>query len=323
MVDEVVELFGPVPRGLVVDATVGGAGHAQALLEAHPHIQLVGLDRDEAAVAAATTALSRFGDRATVRRARFDDITTIVRELGHERLAGALFDLGVSSHQLDDPDRGFSYRADAPLDMRMDRSQPTTAATVVNEHPETEVARILARYGDERFARRIAHAIVAARPLRTTGELVEVITSTIPAAVRRRTRGHPARRTFQALRIAVNNELDVIEPALRQSVDLLEPRGRCVVLAYHSGEDRIVKDLFRELETGGCECPPGLPCACGAVPVARPLRRRAGRPSPRTGMTSATRSSSRRPASGPTAPPWSSSSSCAPGAMSPPRRSPG
>src|SRR5439155_20568228 len=134
MVDEVVELFGPVPRGLVVDATVGGAGHAQALLEAHPHIQLVGLDRDEAAVAAATTALSRFGDRATVRRARFDDITTIVRELGHERLAGALFDLGVSSHQLDDPDRGFSYRADAPLDMRMDRTQPTTAATVVNEH---------------------------------------------------------------------------------------------------------------------------------------------------------------------------------------------
>jgi 16S rRNA (cytosine1402-N4)-methyltransferase len=150
---------------------------------------------------------------------------------------------------------------------------------VVNEYPEAELVRVIHDFGDERFAGRIARAVVAARPVATTGELAAVISSAIPAPARRRSHGHPARRTFQALRIEVNNELDVLEPALRQAVDLLERRGRCVVLAYHSGEDRIVKNLFRELETGGCECPPGLPCACGAVPVVRPLRRGVRKPS--------------------------------------------
>jgi 16S rRNA (cytosine1402-N4)-methyltransferase len=279
MVEEVVELLGSVPPGVVVDATVGGGGHARAILDAHPHLQLVGLDRDEAAIVAATNALGGFGGRATVRRARFDHITTTLSELGHASVSGVLFDLGVSSHQLDEPARGFSYRADAPLDMRMDRRDERTAADLVNGLPEQELARLLRELGDERFARRIAAGIVAARPLRTTGDVVDVIRAAIPAPARRRG-GHPAKRTFQALRIAVNAELDVLRPALVDSIELLAPRGRCVVLAYHSGEDRIVKDVFRDAATGGCACPPGLPCACGAVPTVRELRRGARKPSP-------------------------------------------
>jgi 16S rRNA (cytosine1402-N4)-methyltransferase len=279
MVAEVVELFGPVPQGIVVDATVGGGGHASALLDAHPHLQVVGLDRDEAAVEAATHALQRFGTRAVVRRARFDQLTAMLRETGHATVSGALFDLGVSSPQLDEPDRGFSYRADAPLDMRMDRAQPATAADLVNRLPEAELARLLRDLGDERFAARIARGIVAARPLRTTGDLVAVIDVAVPAPARRRQHGHPARRTFQALRIAVNGELDLLRPALTQAIDALVPGGRCVVLAYHSGEDRIVKDVFRTAATGGCTCPPGLPCVCGATPTVRELRRGARKPS--------------------------------------------
>ena len=278
MVNEVVELFRPVPEGVVVDATVGGGGHARALLEAHPRLTVVGLDRDPTAVEAATHTLRAFGDRASVRQARFDQMKATLQEMGHESVAGALFDLGVSSPQLDDPDRGFSYRADAPLDMRMDRAQSTTAAAVVNGYSEAELARVLATYGDERFAGRIARAIVAARPVATTGELVEVIRAAIPAPARRRG-GHPAKRTFQALRIEVNRELEVLRPALEDAIDLLEPGGRCVVLAYHSGEDRIVKQVFRDAATGGCVCPPGLPCACGAVPIVRELRRGVRKPS--------------------------------------------
>jgi 16S rRNA (cytosine1402-N4)-methyltransferase len=278
MVDEVVELFRPVPAGVVVDATVGGGGHARALLEAHRQLTVVGLDRDPAAIEAATHTLRAFGDRASVRQARFDHMKTTLREMGHESVAGALFDLGVSSPQLDEPDRGFSYRADAPLDMRMDRAQPTTAAAVVNGYSQADLARVLATYGDERFAGRIARAIVAARPVATTGELVDVIRAAIPAPARRRG-GHPAKRTFQALRIEVNGELDVLKPALEDAIELLVPHGRCVVLAYHSGEDRIVKQVFRDAATGGCVCPPGLPCACGAVPVVRELRRGARKPS--------------------------------------------
>ena len=273
MVDEVVELFGPVPPGVVVDCTVGGGGHAGALLAAHPHLQLVGLDRDEAAVEAATTALQRFGARATVRRARFDSLAATLREMGHGTVSGALFDLGVSSPQLDEPDRGFSYRADAPLDMRMDRAQPTAAVDLVNDLDEAELARLIRELGDERFAARIAREVVRSRPLRTTGDLVAVIDRAVPAPARRRQHGHPAKRTFQALRIAVNEELAVLRPALAQSIDLLAPAGRTVVLAYHSGEDRIVKRVFRTAATGGCTCPPGLPCVCGATPTVRELRR--------------------------------------------------
>jgi 16S rRNA (cytosine1402-N4)-methyltransferase len=278
MAKEVVAVFAPVPPGLVVDATVGGGGHAAAILEAHPHLDLVGIDRDDTAIAAATEAVARFGKRATVHPGRFDHLKTIVQERGDGPVVGVLFDLGVSSAQLDRPERGFSHRADAPLDMRMDRSQPRTAADLLNEEPVEELARILRHYGDERYAARIARAIAAARPLRTTGQLVDVITGAIPAPARRRG-GHPARRSFQAIRIAVNEELDVLRPALDQALDLLVPAGRCAVLSYHSGEDRIVKDAFRDAATGGCTCPPGLPCVCGAVPTARLLWRGARKPS--------------------------------------------
>ncbi len=303
MVEEIVELFRPVPPGVVVDATVGLGGHARALLAALDHIGLVGVDRDADALAAAASALAGFGERVTLRQARFDQLSTVLRELGAgdvpegktgsvperktgyvpERkkggVSGVLFDLGVSSPQLDRPERGFSYRHDGPLDMRMDQRQTKTAADVVNRYDEDSLAEVLARHGDERFARRIARAIVAARPLSRTTELASVVRDAIPAPARRRG-GDPARRTFQALRIEVNEELDALGPALDAALDELVPGGRCVVLAYHSGEDRIVKDRFRQAESGGCICPPGLPCVCGAVPRVRLLGRGARKPSP-------------------------------------------
>ncbi|MDQ6798076.1 MAG: 16S rRNA (cytosine(1402)-N(4))-methyltransferase RsmH [Actinomycetota bacterium] len=272
MVAEVTELFRPVPPGPVVDATVGGGGHARALLEAHPHLEVVGLDRDADALAAAATALQPFSGRVVLRRSRFDRIAAVCEELGHEHVSGVLFDLGVSSPQLDRPERGFSYRGDGPLDMRMDREQPTTADDVVNGYGESRLAAILADLGDERYARRVARAVVAARPVATTGELAEVIRSAIPAPARRRG-GDPARRSFQAIRIEVNEELVHLGGAIDDAVDLLAPAGRAVVLAYHSGEDRIVKAHLTRAATGGCTCPPRLPCVCGARPAVRHLRR--------------------------------------------------
>ena len=278
MLDEIVELFRPVPPGLIVDATVGGGGHARALLDALPRHRLLGLDQDADALVAANVTLSGFEDRVTLRQARFDRLEDMVREAGGEPVAAVLFDLGVSSPQVDRPERGFSYRQDAPLDMRMDRRQPLTAADVINTYPVERLTSLIYDYGDERFASRIANAIVTARPLTSTAQLVDVIRSAIPAPARRRG-GHPAKRTFQALRIEVNSELDVLGPALDQAVEVLVPGGRCAVLAYHSGEDKIVKDRFREAETGGCVCPPGLPCVCGAKPRVRLLRRGARKPS--------------------------------------------
>jgi 16S rRNA (cytosine1402-N4)-methyltransferase len=202
----------------------------------------------------------------------------MVQEAGDDSVVAVLFDLGVSSPQVDRAERGFSYSQDAPLDMRMDRRESLTAADVVNTYSVERLTSVLYDYGDERFAQRIAKAIVAARPLTSTTELVDVIRSAIPAPARRRG-GHPAKRTFQALRIEVNGELDVLGPAIDQAIDVLVPGGRCAVLAYHSGEDRIVKDRFRQADTGGCVCPPGLPCVCGAKPVVRLLRRGIRRPS--------------------------------------------
>ena len=268
LVAEVVEAFRPVPPGPLVDATVGAGGHAAALLDALPGHSLIALDRDDEALAAAARALARFGDRAVLRRANFDQLDDVVHGLGHAHVSGVLFDLGVSSMQLDDPGRGFSYRGDGPLDMRADRRQSTTAADVVNGYDEASLTRILARHGEERFARRIARAVVAARPLATTGQLAEVVRDATPAPARRRG-GHPAKRTFQAIRIEVNGELATLGATVDRALDLLVPGGRCVVLAYHSGEDRIVKDRFGQAATGGCVCPPGLPCVCGAVPRAR------------------------------------------------------
>jgi 16S rRNA (cytosine1402-N4)-methyltransferase len=284
MVEEVVALFGPAPAGCVLDATVGGGGHAAALLDAHPHLRLVGLDRDPVAVAAATERLRPFGPRATVLHARFDAVAATIAghrlvEAGEDGLAGALFDLGVSSPQLDVADRGFSHRFDAPLDMRMDPTTGPSAADVVNGYAEADLAEVLFRLGDERHARRIARAIVASRPIATTGRLAEVIRDAIPAPARRRG-GNPATRSFQAVRIEVNRELEILPGALDRAIDLLAPGGRCAVLAYHSGEDRIVKDRFRQASTGGCTCPPGLPCACGAIPSVRLLKRGAWKPAP-------------------------------------------
>jgi 16S rRNA (cytosine1402-N4)-methyltransferase len=278
MLPEVTRLLIPVPDGVVLDATVGGGGHAAALLEARPGLQVVGLDQDPSAVASAEEALARFASRAHLERARFDRFGEVLDRLGVGRLSGALFDLGVSSPQFDWPERGFSYRREGPLDMRMDPAQPRTAADVVNQSTEAELARLFAANGEVRFARRIARAIIAARPLATTRQLADVVRSAIPAPARR-TGGHPARKIFQAIRIAVNDELLILPPVLDATVDRLAPAGRCVVLAYHSGEDRIVKERFRAAATGGCVCPPGLPCTCGAVPLVRLLFRGARKPS--------------------------------------------
>jgi 16S rRNA (cytosine1402-N4)-methyltransferase len=278
MLDEVLDLFRPVPAGWLVDATVGGAGHARALLEALPQIRLLGLDRDDEAVAAAGAALAGFAGRAAVLRARFDEIGDSLAHVGAEGAVGFLFDLGVSSHQFDTPERGFSYRFDAPLDMRMDRSQGLTAADIVATWEERRLAGLFARHGEERFARRIAAAVVAARPVLTTGRLAEVVAGAVPAAVRRR--GHPAKRVFQALRVEVNSELDVLPVALDAALERLLPGGRAVVIAYHSGEDRLVKERFVRASTGGCTCPPGLPCVCGAIPTVRLLKRGSRKPAP-------------------------------------------
>jgi 16S rRNA (cytosine1402-N4)-methyltransferase len=276
MLDEVVELLSAVPAGVVLDATLGGGGHSRALLDARPDITILGVDRDVDALQAATQRLAPYGDRVTTQHARFDTVDLAAAS----PISGALFDLGVSSPQFDRPERGFSYRADAPLDMRMDRTGTTggmTAADILNTYGEAELARLFADSGERRFARRIARAIVAARPMRTTDELVEVVRGAIPHAARR-TGGHPAKRVFQALRIEVNTELDILGPAIDRVLDALAPGGRCVVLSYHSGEDRIVKDRFVDAATGGCVCPPGLPCACGATPTVRLLNRGARKP---------------------------------------------
>lgn len=285
LLGEVLELLGPVPDGVLVDATLGGAGHAAAALAARPGLELVGVDRDPDALAAARHRLAPFGDRARTYHARFDTLAAV---LAADRarpgapatsppVVAVLFDLGVSSPQLDRPERGFSYRAGGPLDMRMDPTTGQTAAELLDRLDEGELATLLAAHGEDRFARRIARAVVAARPLRTTGELAAVVEAAVPAAARRR--GHPARRVFQALRAAVNDELEVLGPALDAALEALAPGGRCIVLAYHSGEDRIVKERFRLAATGGCTCPPGLPCVCGAVPTVRLVHRGARKPS--------------------------------------------
>ncbi len=278
MVPEIEEVFRSLPPGVVVDATVGGGGHARALLELLPGRGLIGLDQDPAAIAAAATTLAPFGERVRLRQGRFDRLIATLRELDTHEVAGILFDLGVSSPQFDRAERGFSYRHAGPLDMRMDPGRTASAATLVNTLDEVALARLLRRGADERFADRIARAIVAARPIATTTELADVVRDAIPAAARR-SGGHPAKRTFQALRIAVNEELDILGPTIDDAIAVLGPGGRLAVLAYHSGEDRIVKERLRHAATGGCTCPPGLPCGCGAVPTVRLLGRGARKPS--------------------------------------------
>jgi 16S rRNA (cytosine1402-N4)-methyltransferase len=274
MLAEVLEAFAVIPSGSVIDATCGGAGHSKAILESRNDLRVIGLDRDPNAVGVARERLAPFGSRAEVHYLRFDQLRSVV---ANEPITGVLFDLGVSSAQFDIGGRGFSYRFDAPLDMRMDTTVGMTAADVVNTLTPAELRHVISKYGDERFADRIARALVANRPVTTTAQLAEIVTAAIPAATRR-TGGHPAKRTFQALRIEVNDELRVLGPAVDAAIDVLAPGGRVVVLSYHSGEDRIVKDRFRFAETGGCSCPSGLPCVCGALPRGRMVRRGVLRP---------------------------------------------
>jgi 16S rRNA (cytosine1402-N4)-methyltransferase len=274
---EIVDVFRSVPPGVVLDATLGGGGHSEALLASREDLQVLGIDRDPAALRAAAERLQRFGDRVSTQRCRFDALRSAMEDAAVDRLSGALFDLGVSSPQLDEADRGFSYRHDGPLDMRMDTDAPWSAADVVNGYAEADLARVIRTYGDERFASRIARAIVAARPVESTVRLAQIVIDAIPAAARR-TGGHPAKRTFQAIRIEVNSELEALPGAIDDAIDSLVPGGRIAVLSYHSGEDRIVKDRLREA-TGACDCPVGLPCVCGAVQTVRIVRGVPKRPS--------------------------------------------
>jgi 16S rRNA (cytosine1402-N4)-methyltransferase len=268
----VVELLLPALErgGVVVDATFGRGGHARRILDAAPEAELVGIDRDPEAVGAAESDVAAYEGRLRLVRADFQEIAAVLERLGDPPVRGVLLDLGVSSPQLDEADRGFSFRHDGPLDMRMDPAQPLSAHTVVNDYAESDLARVIRIYGEERFARRIARAVVAARPVARTTELAEIVKTAIPAATRR-TGGHLARRTFQAIRIEVNAELQRLERALPDSIEALEPGGRVVVIAYHSLEDRIVK-RFIAAERRGCVCPPELPvCVCGREPRLAPV----------------------------------------------------
>ncbi|MFZ3415219.1 16S rRNA (cytosine(1402)-N(4))-methyltransferase RsmH [Arthrobacter sp. 3Tela_A] len=231
---------------VVVDATLGMGGHTEAMLERFPKLHVIGIDRDTQALALAGERLAAFEDRTDLVHAVYDEIADVVEDLGFDSIDGALFDLGVSSMQLDERERGFAYSYDAPLDMRMDTSRGRTAAEVVNTYDEGELVSIIRRWGEEKFAGRIASSIVSTRarkPFETTGELVEAIRAVVPAAAAR-TGGHPAKRTFQALRIEVNEELDVLERAIPSALSVLGVGGRIVVMSYHSLEDRIVKDIF-------------------------------------------------------------------------------
>ena len=283
MAAAVSELMRPVPPGVVVDATFGGGGHARELLKVlgGGH-RLLGIDRDPGAIARAevlrrTVDDAQFGtDRFTVQEGNFAQLADILTEAGIEAPVGVLFDFGVSSHHFDEAGRGFSYRLEGPLDMRMDPTGSVTAADLVNDLEESELAALIHRLGEEPAARRIARAIVNSRPLSTTTDLAAVIERAVPGGRRRL---HPARRTFQALRMAVNKELEAIDAGVRTALDRLAPEGRCITIAYHSLEDRLVKGLFAEA-TKGCVCPPEIPvCVCGASPAYRLLTRGVRKPS--------------------------------------------
>lgn len=271
LADEVVELLAPVVPGVVVDATFGGGGHTRRMLdEFGEEVTVIGIDRDPDALANADDL------PVEVVQANFSEIDEVVHSVTDRPVSGVLFDFGVSSHQLDLGIRGFSYRNDGPLDMRMGPDAAITASDVVNGWSLDELTRIIRSYGEEPMARRIARAIVAARPIDSTSELSTIIANAMPAA--RRRAGHPARRTFQAIRIAVNSELDAVEEGIGKAVDLVEVGGRVIAISYHSLEDRVVKRHFAE-RARGCTCPPDLPvCGCGNTAEVRVLTRKPIRP---------------------------------------------
>ena len=280
---ETIDLLDPHDGGVYVDGTLGGGGHsAEILARIHPGGHLYGIDRDGDALAAAT---QRLGSDAcfTALHGNFHDVRELLAAQGVEGIDGMILDLGVSSYQLDTAERGFSYHADAPLDMRMDRTQALDAREIVNTWEEKEIARIIRDYGEENWAVRIAHIICehrAQRPLETTGDLVACVDAAIPKKIRMKDSGHSARRTFQALRIAVNDELEPLRRALEDAAALLRPGGRLCVITFHSIEDRIVKQTFRTMQNP-CVCPPRLPvCVCGKKPIARVLGGNGIAPSP-------------------------------------------
>ena len=276
LLDECIDALSIRPDGIYLDGTLGGAGHSLEICRRLTTGRLIGVDRDEVALRAAAGRLKPFADRVTTVHSNFCEINTILDGLGLDGVDGMLFDLGVSSPQLDDASRGFSYMADAPLDMRMDRGEALTASTVVNEWPQEELRRILYEYGEERYAPQIAAAIVRRRqqrPIETTLELVDVIRSAMPPQALRE-KQHPAKRSFQAIRIAVNDELASVSRLMHDAIDRLNPGGRLAVITFHSLEDRIVKNAM-QAAAKGCTCPPEFPvCICGKKPKVRVLTRK-------------------------------------------------
>lgn len=269
------------PDGIYVDGTAGGGGHSFEIASRLTTGKLIAIDQDDAAIAAASARLAPLGDRAVVVKSNYSEVANVVKSLGYEKIDGLLLDLGVSSYQLDTAERGFSYNADAPLDMRMDNTKPFSAYNVVNEYSAEELKKIIYDYGEERFAPRIASAIVARRqvsPIETTGELVDIIKSAMPSAALNGGH-HPAKRTFQAIRIEVNGELAVIEPAIRSAADVMNEGGRIAIITFHSLEDRIVKQTYADLASG-CTCPKDFPiCVCGKKPTVKVISRKPVLPS--------------------------------------------
>ncbi len=278
MVREVMDALEPGRGGIFVDCTAGGGGHSFEIASRLPEgSRIICLDRDDEAIEACTKRLEPYSDKFTIVKTNFGGLASALDLIGVEKIDGIMWDLGVSSHQLDDGDRGFSYSKEAPLDMRMDQSQTKSAYDVVNYYDERELTRIIRDYGEERFAQRIAAAICSKRsekPIETTVELADIVSGAIPAAQRMKEAQNPARRTFQAIRIEVNGELDAIAPSIEAAVERLNPGGRLAVITFHSLEDRIVKETFRKLSTG-CTCPPEFPiCVCGNKPKIKLLSKK-------------------------------------------------
>ena len=266
LLEETVEALQIKPDGIYVDGTLGGAGHAcQICRRLGDRGRFVGIDQDEEAIAVSTERLREFGEKVSIIKSNYGQMKQVLQDLGIHKADGILLDLGVSSYQLDNVERGFSYMADAPLDMRMDREQTVSAKDIVNTYPEAELFRIIREYGEERYARSIAANIVRAREnkcIETTFQLVDIIRRSMPAKARNG-KGHPAKRTFQALRIECNHELEVLREVLDEMVDLLNDHGRLCIITFHSLEDRIVKVSYRRNENP-CTCPPDFPvCVCG------------------------------------------------------------
>ena len=274
---ETIDNLNVKPNGIYVDGTLGGGGHSfQILKQLGDGGRLIGIDQDEDALKAASERLAIFEDKVTTVRSNYCHMKQVLHDLGIEKVSGIVLDLGVSSYQLDEPERGFTYREDVPLDMRMDRRQPKTAKNIVNEYSEMELFRIIRDFGEDKFAKNIAKHIVAAREkkeIETTGELIEIIKAAIPAKVRA-TGGHPAKKTFQAIRIELNAELEVLQNSLDDMIDLLEDGGRICIITFHSLEDRIVKTIYKTNENP-CTCPSHFPvCVCGKKPKGKVITRK-------------------------------------------------